>query len=417
MAPFFPNLSTVDMALVNIALGFGFGFMLERAGFGNSTKLAAQFYLRDMSVLKVMFSAIITAMVLIFWSSALGILNFDKIVINSTHLWPEIIGGLLLGVGFIIGGYCPGTSIVSTSTLKIDGMVFLIGCGLGILVFGYTLDYYEAFWTHSGAFGALTLPKWLGLPDGVVVLGAVLMALGMFAGAEFIEGWLRRTSPDKRADQPEKSNQQRSKLLVGAAAFVVAGMTLAIYGQMMPNPEQVRLKNQYQASLDAREPDVSPPELIDSMHNNQLQLVILDIRDEAQYNLFHIIDSHRLDLNHTGWLETLNPYTVKVLVAQDSQSANQAWLTLRLQGVQHLYILEGGIDGWLDFYHEHYGHEHASSDEHAAHKQGEPVFVMALGANVSAADPPLPHVGHEVAYTRKITPPKPIVKPSGGCGG
>ena len=34
-------------------------FLLERAGFGRADKLAAQFYLRDLTVFKVMFSAIV----------------------------------------------------------------------------------------------------------------------------------------------------------------------------------------------------------------------------------------------------------------------------------------------------------------------------------------------------------------------
>ena len=192
MAPFFPQLGTLGTALVNVALGIGFGFVLEQAGFGNCNKLAAQFYLKDQSVLKVMFTAIITAMVLLFWASALGIIDFGKIALNDTHWWPAIIGGLLLGVGFIVGGYCPGTSVVSAATLKLDGLVFLFGCLAGILVFGHTVQAYQLFWEESGNAGRLTLPQWLGLGNGTVVLLAVLMALGMFAGAELLESILRR---------------------------------------------------------------------------------------------------------------------------------------------------------------------------------------------------------------------------------
>ena len=91
--------------VVFLAIGFGFGFALERAGFGNCRKLAAQFYLYDMTVLKVMFTAIVVAMLLVFWASALMKLDFDRVYVNPTYLWPGILGGLLLGVGFIIGGY------------------------------------------------------------------------------------------------------------------------------------------------------------------------------------------------------------------------------------------------------------------------------------------------------------------------
>ena len=98
--------------VVFLVIGFAFGYVLEIAGFGNSRKLAAQFYFTEMTVLKVMFGAIITAMVLIFVSVGLGWLNYSQVYVNTTYLWPMLLGGLIMGVGFVIGGFCPGTSLV-----------------------------------------------------------------------------------------------------------------------------------------------------------------------------------------------------------------------------------------------------------------------------------------------------------------
>ena len=86
-----------------------------------------QFYFRDMAVLKVMFGAIITAMVLIFSATAIGLLDYRLIWVNPTYLLPGIVGGLIMGVGFILGGFCPGTSLVALATLKIDGVFFVLG--------------------------------------------------------------------------------------------------------------------------------------------------------------------------------------------------------------------------------------------------------------------------------------------------
>ncbi len=172
-----------------VLTGFGFGFALERAGFGDARNLAAQFYLRDMRVLKVMFTAILTAMLLIFWSSALGLLDYRALFINPTHLGPGILGGLIFGFGFVIGGYCPGTSLVAAATGKLDGMFFVLGLALGMFVFGETIDLFAAFWHHSGHHGAVTLQGWLGLPAGVMVLAVVVMALGMFWAAQRIEAY------------------------------------------------------------------------------------------------------------------------------------------------------------------------------------------------------------------------------------
>ena len=113
-APFFKYGMFGDEVSLIVAfmIGIGFGFFLERAGFGNAKKLAAQFYFTDMSVLKVMFSAIVTAMLGVYYLSVIGWVDLSMVYLTPTNILPQIVGGLLLGFGFVIGGYCPGTSCV-----------------------------------------------------------------------------------------------------------------------------------------------------------------------------------------------------------------------------------------------------------------------------------------------------------------
>ena len=92
-----------------------------------------------------------------------------------------------MGAGFILGGYCPGTSLVSAVTLKVDGMFFLLGNVTGIIIFGETVEFINSFW-NSGYLGFFTLPELLHLDTGIVVVLVTCMALAMFAGFE----WLRR---------------------------------------------------------------------------------------------------------------------------------------------------------------------------------------------------------------------------------
>ncbi len=179
----------VGQNLFYIVTGIGFGFALEQAGFGNSKNLAAQFYLRDMRVLKVMFTAIVTAMLLLFWFSALGWVDYGGVFVPPMYLWPGILGGIIFGFGFVIGGYCPGTALVSLSTLKLDGLFFVLGLGAGMLVFGETIGWFRTFWETAGFHGDVTLMQVFHLSTGVVVLGVVIMALGMFFGAEKIEAY------------------------------------------------------------------------------------------------------------------------------------------------------------------------------------------------------------------------------------
>ena len=196
--------------LVYIAIGFAFGFVLESAGFGDSRKLAGQFYFRELTVLKVMFTAIIVAMTLVFLSTALGLLDYDEIWVNPTYLWPGIVGGLIMGLGFIIGGYCPGTSLVSMATLKVDGIFFVLGVITGVLAFGETVAYFNSFW-NSSFMGRFTLPEMLGLDTGLVVFLLVLMALAMFWGFGLIS----------KAVYAEKEDHSPVRLRLSAAFILL----------------------------------------------------------------------------------------------------------------------------------------------------------------------------------------------------
>lgn len=191
MGPFaFDPTTTIVVSLV---LGFAFGFVLERAGFGDSRRLAAQFYLHDMTVLKVMFTAIVTAMVLVHFGWAVGWIELSRVYVNPTYLWPGILGGLIMGVGFIVGGYCPGTSLVAASTGKLDGVFFVLGALLGVAAFGEVVPRFWTFFQTSGDLGRFTLADWLGLPTVVVVFLVACMAVFMFWGAERLEAAFART--------------------------------------------------------------------------------------------------------------------------------------------------------------------------------------------------------------------------------
>lgn len=172
--------------IVAFILGIGFGFVLERGGFGNARILAAQFYFTNMRVFKVMFTAIVTAMLGIFFLTWIGYLDLSLVYISDTYVLPQILGGLLLGFGFVIGGYCPGTSVVSCSTGRIDGMVYLLGVVFGIFVFAELFPFLSDFY-YSTNIGRVTLNEFFGVSYGMIVFLVVLMALGGFAGAEWVE--------------------------------------------------------------------------------------------------------------------------------------------------------------------------------------------------------------------------------------
>lgn len=161
-------------------LGIAFGFVLERAGFGNAKTLAGQWYGYNFAVLRVMFTAIVVSMVGLFGLYYLGVVDLSLVYVNETFLWPQLVGGFIFGMGFAIGQYCPGTAVVACATGKIDAMVFMGGFFVGLLGFFFSYDAVETFYL-SGDLGRVLLPDALGIPAGVVVLLVVVVALGAFA--------------------------------------------------------------------------------------------------------------------------------------------------------------------------------------------------------------------------------------------
>jgi rhodanese-related sulfurtransferase len=391
---------------VYLLIGVAFGYILEISGFGNSRILAAQFYFKNMTVLKVMFTAIVVAMVLIFLATAVGLLDYNLIWVNPTYLWPGIVGGLVMGVGFIIGGFCPGTALVATATLKLDGLMFTLGALFGIFLFGETVGFYEDWW-YSSDLGRFTIQDMLGVDAGIVVLGVVIMALVAFWFAEQGE---RIFGGMNLANAP-KWRYAAAGGLVGLAAVVM------VIGQPDIETRWQRIASDKQPLLDARDVQIHPGEMLDLIGNDRINVLMLDVRNEADYNQFHIQDAKHVDLEDLPALIPelrLKPAnTVTVVMSNDEAAATEAWKNLVAGSVINVYILENGINGWLATFSEpEFLAEHppipGAAPDHLAY-----YFNTALGDRYIFAKPDPAH--YELTYESKVVLQ---VKrgASGGCG-
>ncbi len=188
MGPLVPQeiISASWNLFIAFGIGIGFGFVLEQAGFSSSRKLAGMFYGYDTVVLKVFFTGAITAMLGLLFFSLFGWIDLSLIYVNPTFLWSAIGGGVIMGAGFIIGGFCPGTSVCAAAIGKIDAMVFIGGIFLGIFFFaeGYPLikDFYMA-----GSFGPIKISDFFGISGGVMAFLVIIAALVMFKLGELAE--------------------------------------------------------------------------------------------------------------------------------------------------------------------------------------------------------------------------------------
>lgn len=224
------SLSDERMALgfaFAVLSGIGFGFVLERSGFGRAQKLVGQFYGYDMTVLKVMFTGIVTAMLGMVILNGVGVFDLASAQFNyPTFLWPMIFGGLLLGVGFITSGYCPGTSLVATASGKLDGLATVGGVILGGILYAEVEPKLGAF-PNSGKLGTFTLPQLLHLPLPVVAALVVAIAVGAFIGAEKIQQLVTGSAPVQLP--------VRRKVFV--ALGVLAAVALVTLALPTPEPE------------------------------------------------------------------------------------------------------------------------------------------------------------------------------------
>jgi rhodanese-related sulfurtransferase/uncharacterized membrane protein YedE/YeeE len=314
--------------IIAIVIGIAFGFTLERAGLGNARKLAGQFYFTDFTVFKVMFSAIVVAMLGAFWLSRLGVLDLRGVYVPETWLVPQLIGGLLFGAGFVVAGLCPGTSCVSAATGRGDGLAAVGGMFFGILVTGLAFTPLQRFY-ESTSRGSFTLPDLLGVPYGVVVFAIVVMALAAFAG-------LRRLAATG-------DGSPATHRALGSVALVL-GALAAFAGS--PYRETLDVK-QLAGEVTREEDHVTAIELATWIKDRKPGLRVLDLRPEAEFDEYHIPRAENVAFD--ALLQTRYASTdTLVLISDGGAHAAQGWVFLRALGHQHVYFLRGGLGEWLD---------------------------------------------------------------------
>ena len=422
-----PSMTHPWTYLVFGLIGFAFGFTLEMSGFGDSRKLAAQFYFTDMTVLKVMFTAIAVAMVLLFATVGLGVLNFGQVWVNPTYISSGILGGLIMGVGFIVGGFCPTTSLASASTGKIDGMFFMLGGFFGAFLFAETEQYFTNWYNNSGYYGRITLDQVFGIPTGWVVLGIVMMALFMFWGAEQLERLVGK-----------KDLSREPKLRVaGAVVLLVLALGVVFIGspsleqkyskrtftrtESIPqlNGDPITAKVNYTADqmLEKRLVQVTPEELFKTRYNQAINLILLDVRPESDYNLYHINGALNVPMDK---LKSVTPSllseppanSVFVLMSNDEETATRAWEQLAAEAVPNVYILEGGINNWIKVFGKEEGFKAVASP---VKDQLGYIFPSALGSQYASCDPS-PMENENLDFVSKIKLELKRDKSGGGCG-
>ena len=172
--------------LFALLLGMAFGFVLEASGFSSSRKIMGTFFGYDFVVLRVFFTATITAMIGILYLDYIGWLDFSMLYIQPTYVTSAIIGGVVMGLGFALGGYCPGTSFCAISIGKIDAMAYTAGLLAGIFLFSEIYPLLEGIFT-SNYLGNVLVPESLGISNRLFMFLVSIAAVMMFFLATIVQ--------------------------------------------------------------------------------------------------------------------------------------------------------------------------------------------------------------------------------------
>jgi uncharacterized membrane protein YedE/YeeE len=317
--------------LTALAIGFLFGFALERGGFGNARKLAAQFYLNDMTVFKVMFTAILVAMVGLYTLAAAGWVDMGRVWINPTFLWAQVVGGFLLGVGFIMSGLCPGTAVVSAASGRWDGAVTLAGMAVGIAGFALAVDALPALERlySAGSMEVSVLPRLVGLSTLPFILAVVVMAGSAFIGAEAVERIFRDRRPPL----------ELAPASFPRAKFVVAGVLgLVLVAGLGLRPTPAAPPEDRPITLDP----LAPLALAQRIIERDPDLLVLDLRNPPEPPVPGAYPVPDDDDDAAAVLAGAGPSTDVVMVTHDGRldAVPGVWPDRRYR------LLEGGWAGW-----------------------------------------------------------------------
>ncbi|MBK8808201.1 MAG: YeeE/YedE family protein [Bacteroidales bacterium] len=339
MGPLVGNIIDADFDyLLALLIGIGFGYVLEQAGFSSTRKLAGVFYGYDFVVLRVFFTAAVTAVVGIILLNRFGLLDLSAIYINPTYVWPAIVGGCIMGLGFIMGGFCPGTSIAALSIGKIDAMVFVAGLLVGAFLFVEGFPLYDEFYTSS-YLGDLLVFDSLEMPRGVFVFLLIFVALAAFVATYIIEQKVNKT-PVKLSlqlikDKPYHTAAIGGTMLIGIIMLFVTDFNTSLYRKA----EIIDLSTIDVRYIDSRE-------LAFRILDKDKEILLIDTRDEKLYaknGLPGSINIAYTDLANKGWTDIFdNPDKKKIIIADSELDEIRVLKILQTLGFQNFFILKGG---------------------------------------------------------------------------
>ena len=167
--------------LLAIVFGFVFGWLLQRGKVTNYNVIVNQFRLKDFTVLKVMFPAIIVGGIGVL---VLTNMELAKWHVRDANMLGTIIGAAIFGIGMVLYGYCPGTGIAAIGTGSIHALVGALGMIFGAILYAFSFEWVRANILSVGKLGKVTLPQLMHIPAWTIYGALIVIAIALFVWVE-----------------------------------------------------------------------------------------------------------------------------------------------------------------------------------------------------------------------------------------
>ena len=342
MFPLVPNLISDELNLiVALVIGIAFGFILEQAGFSSSKKLAGVFYGYDFTVIRVFFTAGVTAMSGVIILGYLGWLDIDFVYVNPTFLQAAILGGVIMGFGFIIGGYCPGTSVAGMAIGKIDAMFFVGGGLIGVFAYAEMYPWFEEI-SNATALGNIRIFNSIGISQGLFALLLIAVAVGAFMMTTMIE---KKVNPEG----PAKSfNQTHHRIAgIGILAVGVGLLFLPDYKERLFNKVS---NDEFLHSHSVKE--MTADELAFRIIDKDSKLIIIDVRSQNEFateTLPGSVNIEQKQIFQKEFSEVLGQrHKKKVFIGNNEIEERTAALIAQELGYENIHVLCNGLPSFIN---------------------------------------------------------------------
>ena len=157
-----------EMQILALGVGGVFGMALIVAELADPDRIIGTLRLKDFHAMRTIAMFVLTSMVGVWVLSQAGLAHLS---IKPAVMIPVAVGGSLLGFGFGMSGFCPGTGLACAAAGRGDAWVSAAGMFLGALAFIVLQPVIVPGMSSVWNYGKTTLPEFTGYSAHIWVAG------------------------------------------------------------------------------------------------------------------------------------------------------------------------------------------------------------------------------------------------------